>query len=262
MSKKKSTFDEKITSLQAVMTDTAKKIFTPDGTTQMVPATYADCRREINRLLVEICLGAEFEKKKDGAWTVKMCHKLPDRHQLADVSELLGSYIQQYERPLLDAFVSHGLMDRNGNVVNSQNPVAAAGMEIPPNGGTSTGVAAGPMSRRVTFIDDVSHKKIRDAAIGGGEFSGYLNMYLQVSDLVVMTANASRMRKKDRKKRMLIAGGIAIVVAAGVGVAAFLYCKHKKKSNEEMVDDLVTSAEDMCMDVSDTGVDDAPVVTL
>ncbi|MCM1439727.1 MAG: hypothetical protein NC131_11100 [Roseburia sp.] len=262
MSKKESNFNKKLNELNGVMTEVAKKIVNSNGTS-LTPDEYIDYRREINKRLVEICLGAEFTKGKDDSWNVKLNAKAPDTRELGEVSELLGSYITEYERPLLQAFVEGGLMDNDGNVIGSVGAnVAAAGMSIPARTANAVTSVGGPIHRRVTFIDDVSHKRIKEAVLGSGEFTGYLNMYLQVSDLVVMTANGAKLRKKDRRKKMMIIGGIVIVVAAGVGVGVWLYHKHKK-SGDELADTLDVPMEDITLNCeSDVSGDDAPVVTL
>lgn len=273
MSKK---FNEKLNNLKQTLTVAATAI---GSNTQLTPQVYSDThRREINKQLCELALGAEFKSKKDGKWSVNLKGKQPDGHQLAEVCELLQDYIVRFEEPLLAAFISNGMMDEYGNpIVQTPTPAVAAGMEIPPEQPVTPGVPAaapvaapqqpnmiaGPCNRRVAFIDKVNKKKLNEAVIGNGLNTGYMTMFLQPSDIVIMADNGRQLRKKSRKTMMLIAGGIVIAVAAGVAIA--MYVHSKKKNKADAAAELTASLEEMTVDLESGGMmdgDDAPVVTL
>lgn len=275
---KNNTFEQKMTQLSTLMNAAAAEIVGNGGVTSLTPQVYVDkYRREINRLLIEITTGCEFKKKeKDGMWTTKFSAHGASNKELGEVAELLGSYITQYENPLFNSFVAAGMMDANGNILMQQaanNAAAAAGMSIPPQQGVQ-GVqqvtpGTGTMGNyRVTFIEKPSRKNMKDAIMGSGSFCGYLSLYIQVADLVIMSANADKMRRNN-KRMMMIIGGVVLVAAAGVGIAIYVNHRRKKKDVDDAVD-MAMECENMDVDCEDMGVScetmdidsDVPVVTL
>lgn len=244
MSKRKF-YDNRIQKLKDIMAEAGAKISVANdnGPTISIEEYVNSYRTSMNMILIELGLGGEFTEGKKG-YQMKFNHKMMNRAELAEVTSLLDRYITGIEIHAINHWVA-------SSAPAEDDPAADMGIpESRPAG--------------VTVLDKVTKKSLMRAIMGEGGVAGYSRMYLTPADVNVIIANGEKMRKKQKRTMMMIAGGIAIVVAAGVAVGIMLYRKNRKKSLDEEIQE---SLDVVDIDLEGEGtespeLDDAPHVDL
>lgn len=188
----------------------------------------------LNLLLIETLIGAEFTqsdgKNGKGDYKLKFNHRLPSKSDVADISAIMGEFIKNVENPFMEQF---GAADEDSN------------MGIP------------TASLR---LEKVNTKSMKDLIFGSGCTT---NRMINAIDCVQLAAVGEQLRKKTIRNRVLIVGGIALVITGGTAVGMNLYKKHKDKADDAGDDTPVVDidADDMPeVNLDDSG--DMPVVTI
>ena len=195
-------------------------------------------RADLNAHIIQFAVGGEIielKGKKAGQNTFKFNKGLPTKAQIADVADVVNTFIANVENPyLLSLNKADGIDD----------------MDIP----TGDVYAA-----NVKPLEKARNKELR-AKILGTEGVAYYQMKLSGLDVITLAGIGEEARKRANFTTAIIVGGI-VVVLAGAGVAGYLIYENKKNKEEEPAvdtDDIV----DVDPDEVDIDPDDAPEVVL
>lgn len=206
---------------------------------------YRSKRVELNKQLIQVLIGGKFvQSEKTGEWKVKFNESLPTRSELAEVMKIMEDFVKNVEGPVMDAIIAAATADD--------------GMEIPPREEDNFGLPK---------IEKINTKKVREYILGGAGNDPLYNIMIGVADCMEIAALGEDLRKHQNMNKMLIAGGIVLILT-GAAVAMWVSSNNKKDGEVEDgdCDDLLVevdmdSDEFPVVDI-DSATDDCPVVTL
>jgi len=198
-------------------------------------------RLVLNLMLIEALTGAEISRveggKANGDYKIKFNRRLPKPNELAQIAGIVDKFIAEIENPFIARFT----------VADPEN------MDIP--------VGEGGSSIR---LEKINKKAMKELIFGGGA-DAMTNRMINAIDCVTLAGIGADLKKKIIRNRVLIVGGIAMVITAG-GVIG--YNVYKKKNSDGCdnapVDEpaVEIGGDDMPeVNVDDT-TGDAPVVTI
>lgn len=197
----------------------------------------------LNMAIIQALIGAEVQKpKKEGKeYRLKFNHKLPSRTELAEIVELLNNeFIAKIENPFLDSLYPDHEVNTAAEGADDDD------MEIVEDTGFSTTYS------NVPTVEKWNGKKLKDYIFGYDGKSAMSKAFLTGIDCMKIAAIAEDVRKKSKRNRMLIIGGIALVITGGV-VAGIVIHEHNKKDDAD-IDDMIDDIDDI--DIDDVDVDD------
>lgn len=191
-------------------------------------------RMTLNLTIIQAVFGCEFDKpKKKDNYKVKFNHKLPTSDELATITRLINDFVTYVENPFLAK-----------NYSNNECAVQTIeDMEIPvrceyPN---------------LPELEKVNSKKINEYIFGNNAIS---MIPIGAMDIVELAAVAEKIKKVKTRNRMLLIGGIAIVLTGGaIATAAVVRSKMKNKNAENDIDP-DADLNEIDVDMSDIDVDD------
>lgn len=243
MSKKKTS---RIESIRKITTVDIPALMNGD---QVDPNQYMVKRLELNMSVIQLLIGGDFTEAKDGKeWKIKFNHKLPSRSELAEIARIMEDFVANVETPFMAA-VQRAASGATGN----------DDMSIPPQ------AALDPTARiGLPKIEKINAKKLKNYIFGYDGKPAMSRLMLNAADCLEIAVMGEDLRKKTNRNRMLIAGGIALLLTGGVAAAV---CIHKKnKKDEARLDDLCecgdVSINDSDMPDVEIDADDAPVVSI
>lgn len=241
---KKTTMKEKVNQIRSMaLSDIPASINRPEGSFD----DYKSRRIALNLSIIQVLIGAEMPDRKDdgGEWKLKFNSRLPDRSELADIIDIVDTFVNEIENPYLNSFAN--------NTVSTEND-----MNIPPRDGFSPDTV-----RAVPKIEKINAKKLKNYIFGYDSKDAISRVYLNASDCIKVSALGEELRKKTNRNKMLIVGGIALLITGGT-VAAICIRNYNKKAEREidgMIDLSVESDNIPTMDMSED-TDDVPTVTI
>lgn len=205
-------------------------------------------RLELNMSVIQFLIGGDFTEAKGGKeWKIKFNHKLPSRSDLAEVARIMDDFVANVEAPFMAAVQRAATGGDN-----------ADDMSIPVN------AALEPAHVGLPKIEKINSKKLKNYIFGYDGKPAMSRLMLNAADCLEIAVMGEELRKKVNRNRMLIAGGIALLITGGA-VAAVCIHKRNKKSEEEL-DDLIECGDvninDSDMPTAEIDADDAPVVSI
>lgn len=207
------------------------------GKFEDVNAYISSSRTALNILLVEAMLGCEIKTKGDGK--VKFNHRLPRKKDIAEVCELLEDFIENVENPLLAHLT--GMIDED-----SEETTVVPKFEMKINGKV----------QRVRMLDKPSNKKLKKEIFDKDMIR---NVKIDVNDCLNLASMGEDARNKANRNKMLIVGGIAILIT-GTAVAGLMIYHHMKDDDLSVGDELVDGDIPDIIDMDDIG--DIPQVDI
>lgn len=193
-------------------------------------------RAALNNLIIEAMLGCEItvgatEKENK----VKFNHHLPSMAQVREVVNIVDDFIANVENPMLAALINAGQAESDDLAIPQEFELKI-GDEV----------------QRVTMIDKVSNKKLKSEI-----FERRLMQTVKMTgkDVLALAALGQEARKRSCRNKMLIIGGIQILLLGGL-TAALIVRKVTKKHEDDNMENIDVSAEDVPeVDLSDADVD-------
>lgn len=241
MSKKKTS---RIESIRKITTVDIPTLMNGD---QVDPNQYMMKRLELNMSVIQFLIGGDFTEAKDGKeWKIKFNHKLPSRSDLAEIARIMEDFVTNVESPFMAA-VQRAAGGNTGDDMSipqaSLEPAAHVGLPK---------------------IEKINAKKLKNYIFGYDGKPAMSRLMLNAADCLEIAVMGEELRKKTNRNRMLIAGGIALLITGGVVAAV---CIHKKsKKDEDRLDDLCecgdVSINDSDLPDVEIDADDAPVVSI
>lgn len=206
-------------------------------------AMYEEYRMELNRAIIQACIGGEFTQNSKGENKIKFNKSLPTTNELAEIISLMDVYVKTVEIPYLNSidYVGDDDYDEDMSIPNSLE-IASAGSGI-------------------INIDKVNNKKVTNYIFGKNGYDPIMKYMLNASDIMKIAAIGVDLRKKTNRNTMIIIGGISIAVAAGIGYALYKYNSDKNDIDKSM-NDVDLDDSEIELDEVDIDLDDAPVVSL
>lgn len=241
MSKKKTS---RIESIRKITTVDIPALMNGD---QVDPNQYMMKRLELNMSVIQFLIGGDFTEAKDGKeWKIKFNHKLPSRSDLAEIARIMEDFVANVEGPFMAA-VQRAATGNNGDDM----AIPQASLEP----ATHIGLPK---------IEKINAKKLKNYIFGYDGKPAMSRLMLNAADCLEIAVMGEELRKKTNRNRMLIAGGIALLITGGVVAAV---CIHKKnKKDEDRLDDLCECGDvnisDSDMPDVEIDADDAPVVSI
>lgn len=201
-------------------------------------------RRDINNKIFGICFGAAFVPSKDNnKLKMNLKYPLPTMTQVAQLAELIDSYIQTVEVGTFGE--TFGVVDDDKTIPSR----STNGLHLVPD------------------MDSVSKKKIC-ADIVGWNGDGLQTDVIDGTDVMYLAGLGEQLRKKENRKRTLIVLGGVVVGVAAAGTVVFLMNEKKKKGhtcdgdNADIdVDDIDVIDDVPSVDI-DSSISDVPVVDI
>lgn len=228
-------------------------------TTQDIPAImkggqvdanqYMMKRLELNMSVIQFLIGGDFTEAKGGKeWKIKFNHKLPSRSDLAEIARIMEDFVINVEAPFMEAV-----------------QCAAAGggedddMSIPINATLEPTAHVG-----LPKIEKINTKKLKNYIFGYDGKPAISRLMLNAADCLEIAVMGEELRKKVNRNRMMIVGGIALLITGGAVAAVCIHKKNKKAEEEldELIDCGDVSISDSDMPVAEIDADDAPVVSI
>lgn len=221
--------------------ETIKKLATEEipamiaaGTTEQL---YNAKRAELNAHVIQLCVGGEIvdlKGKKEGQSTFKFNKALPSKAVVAEVADVINTFIANVENPYLSALNQADGVDD---------------MSIP---------SGDVYAANIKPLEKAKNKDLK-AKILGTEGIAYYQMKLSGLDVITLAGIGEEARKRANTTKALIIGG-AVILLAGAGVAGYFIYENKK--NKEEAPEVDTDIVDVDPDDVDIDPDDAPEVVL
>lgn len=237
MSKK---IETRIQEIQAQM-DQIKAATT--GTTELAYKDYLGQRVGLNLLIISTMLGATVKKSKKEKFEFKFDKKLPNKSELATIIEKVNQFVTDVEIPYLDG-------------ISVEVEESEEDMSIPPKATAQVEVGG----CNVPVVEKWNPKKARDYIFGYDGKNAMSQAMLNSLDFIKIAGIGEELRKRSNRNRMLLIGGIAIVVVGGVCVGIAIH--EHNKNDDEWTDDLNDFESEDLDDVASEDLDDAPSVSL
>lgn len=213
---------------------------------------YNEARCVLNNHLIQALIGGEFVENKKGPehHNIRFCHALPTRQELSEIVQIMDIFTKTVEMPFMEELYA------------SDDP---DDMNIPPRNSNLSHAFAGS---GINKIEHITAKNLKNYVFGYDGQVALIEIMLSAADCMQIAAMGEDLRKRTNRNKMLIIGGIALVVTGGI--AAGMYISSKKDRDgevPEIEDNTIDNIDDIGVDVDDvTGVeinsDDAPVVTI
>ncbi|MCM1220116.1 MAG: hypothetical protein NC548_37060 [Lachnospiraceae bacterium] len=222
-------------------------------TTTDIPAliNHPDCdakmyfqkgRLVLNLMLIEALIGAEIKKdegkKAKGDYVIKFNRHLPTASELGEIVDIVDTFVTEVETPFLDRIA-------------------------PMQSGDDMGI---PQKSNIR-LEKLNKKSMYDLIFNGGN-DAMTNRMINTVDCVQLAGIGEQLRKKTIRNRVLIVGGVALVIT-GAGMVGYNMYKKKHEGNNENSGDvndgpMVDIGGDDMPDVNigDDSTGDAPVVTI
>ena len=153
-------------------------------------------REAVNKIAIQLLVGAEIYANKKGEEKIKFNQSLPTLMQINEIATVMDL------------------------LVNSENDVFGKeddDMQIP--------------GFQIPVIEKVSNKKLGSAIIGTNAPS-IANIYFGGTDCIKIAALGQEARKRANLIKFIIVAGSVVVVAGGVTAAAIVISKKKNKADE------------------------------
>lgn len=219
---------------------------------------YLKGRIALNMAVIQALIGAEFQKpKKDGKeYRLKFNGKLPNRNELAEIVTMLNDFIGEVENPFLETLYALPETD-----AEAEGEVSAEDddMEIVPEGELCESNV-----NHIPTVEKWDGKKLKNYIFGYDGKSALSRAMLTATDCIRLSAIGEEVRKKQNRNKMLIIGGVALLITGGV-VAGVVIHNHNKKDDKDL-DDMIDDIDDVDVDGDidvDTDIDvddDVPTV--
>lgn len=216
---------------------------------QVDPNQYMVKRLELNMNVIQLLIGGEFTEGKDSKeWKIKFGSKLPSRSDLAEIARIMEDFVTNVEAPFMDA-----VRRAASGAANNDD------MSIPPQATLDPNARVG-----LPKIEKINAKKLKNYIFGYDGKPAMSRLMLNAADCLEIAVMGEELRKKTNRNKMLIAGGIALLITGGVVAAV---CIHKKsKKAEKELDDLCEcgdiNVDDADIPVAEIDANDAPVVSI
>ena len=162
---------------------------------------YNERRVEINVLLIEIALGAEFTEKKDGSFAVKFNKPLPTKEECAMAYTVIDTFVKSVE---------------SGDAEEDDD------MQIPLN-----------IGNQLPAVEKISAKVLKNIIFGGDGTTSILQLRLNGNDFIELSVWGEKLHKKKIFWTWLIVGASSAVVIGGGITAGVIIAKHCKKAEKE-----------------------------
>ena len=236
MSKKKeSRFTKKQIEAIRLMTETTIPARANAGYYTDLNAYVNGSRKELNTLLVQAMMGCEL---KDGK--AKFNHRLPKRGEVAEICTLITDFIDRVENAIIVGLSAPQPAD--GTDPNAGSDMAVPKMDIKING----------QVHRVDLIEKVNYKKLKKELFDRDLLTVCM---MNAGDCLRLAEMAEKARKKDSRNKMLIAGGIVLVLTGAAVAGVVMYNKHKNHEDDLKVGDEVVDG-----DIPEIGDGDIPEI--
>lgn len=197
---------------------------------------FTEKRVELNINIIQALLGAEVVIPKNTAKSAKLKfrHRLPNVSEVAEICDILATYITDVEETFLSAL---------------QNMKQAADdMTIP----------AGIIKfQPVELIEKPTNKKLSEMALNGNGGVAFSQIALTPMDIMNISKMAYEARSRENKKIIMLSAGVVVTVAVAASLYFFVLKKDKAVESEEVV----TEGIDEEIDV-DLETEEIPVVTI
>lgn len=215
-------------------------------TDPLIEVKVHEARQVLNLTIIQTVLGAEIiNGKKDDKIKLRFINKLPSVSQLSEITAIVSEYTDKYEAPFY----------AKNQVVSEADDT----IDIP-----EEGQAVAAVYPKLMDIDKISKKKVKEELFVNGAASTFLD----ANAVLLIASWGEQLRKKQNRNIALIAGGVTLLITAGVVTAVII---GRKKSNcscdgaGDNIDDIIDGIDDVIDDpeTADTiDPDDAPVVEL
>ena len=194
-------------------------------------------RSKINISLITLLIGCDFKAPRNENKMAKVSYKypLPTKKELSTIIGILNVFIDTIEIPYLN-----GMGVNNNDICDDS--VADEDMDIPDESEIDSSFVN--CTYNVKFIDKINTKQMKSMVFGTEGEEPITTMYLNAMDVVSIAAMGEDLRKRVNRNRLLIAGGITLAIAAGIGAGIYIYNKNKKEDDinidgiEESDDDI------------------------
>lgn len=187
----------------------------------------------LNLLLIETLIGAEITvdsgKNAKGDYKIKFNRRLPTATELATICGIVSKFIKNVEGPFTSKF--------------TDDPMGI------------------PEDDSEIELEKINAKSMKDLVFG----SGLINRMINSVNCVQLASIGDQLRKKTIRDRVLIVGGIALVITGGTIVGINMYKKHKEKEAGEANTDGAPDVDLESGDMPEINMDDeadAPVVAI
>lgn len=236
MSKKK-IVRERINNISTIATKTIPAIVNAETVDCQA---YNDARLDLNNNLIQVLIGGDFVQAKKGQeeYNIKFCHALPNCQELAEILQIMDVFTKTVEIPFMEELTA----DDDAN-----------DMDIPPKKINLSYAFAGS---GISKIENITSKNLKNYIFGYDGKNALREIMLSSIDCIQIAAMGEDLRKKTNRNKMLIIGGIALVVTGGIATAMYV---NKKRSDN---DDVIDSEVDDIMDIDEIGVDDVTGVEI
>lgn len=199
---------------------------------------YNDARMQLNKVIIQACIGGEFKQNKKGNNSIAFTKKLPSVKELAEIVNMMDVFMKTTELPYLKEMTT--ISDNEDDI------------EIPSE------IEYGPVGSGIIEIENINSKKLRNYIFGKDGNEAIMKYILNTSDIIQLVSIGKDLRKKRNRNMMLMIGGIALVVTGGVAFA--VYKNNKSKDGCDGIDDI--DVGDVDVDDIDADIDEAPVVEI
>ena len=199
---------------------------------------FNDCRLVLNIMVIQALTGAEYDPSKvgkDGKYKVSFNGALPTTSEVAEIAEIIDAYIETVEDNFLSS-VSTSPDDMSINAI--------------PDGSPS-----------IKLNNKVNKKNLTNIIFGYDGQQAICKMLIDSADVIRIAALGEELRKKRNRNRILIIGGITLLVAAGAGAGYYFY--NKNHNDNDAIDTDADVNVDEIPDDPDVRIDDeTPIVEI
>lgn len=232
---------EQLTEIERFTTQVIPGIIENEGSD---PDDYNEARMQLNKVIIQACIGGEFKKTKKGDNRISFTKKLPTTKELSKMVDMMDTFIRSYELPYL----------KDMAIAESEDD----DIEIPSDNEL---IELAIMGTGINSIEKINGKKLTNYIFGKDGCEPVMKYILNTSDIIKLASIGKDLRKKRNRNLMLMAGGIALVVTGGVAFAVY-----KSNKNKNDIDDIIDEIDVDDIDVDeidvDVDADEAPVVEL
>ena len=202
---------------------------------------FNDCRLVLNIMVIQALTGAEYDPAKvgkDGKYKVSFNGALPTTSEIAEIAEILDTYIANVE----DNFLSLASVDIDDDMSIDDTPAAGRETTINP-------------------IEKINKKNLTNSIFGYDGQQAICKMLIDSADVIRIAALGEELRKKRNRNRMLIIGGITLLVAGAAGAGYYFY--NKNHDDADSSNDIDVNPDVIPMDDPEVSIDDeTPVVEI
>lgn len=227
---------EQVKEIKRITTEVIPNIISIESEAQL--ENYNDARMQLNKVIIQACIGGEFKQNKKGDNHITFTKKLPSKKELAEIVNIIDVFMKTTELPYLKDM--------------SEFTDDADDIEIPNE------IEYGPIGSGIIEIEKINNKKLTNYIFGKDGNEAIMKYILNTSDIIQLASIGEDLRKKRNRNMMLLIGGVALVLAGGVAFA--VYKNNKNKNSCDAIDDIDIGEVDI--DDIDDDIDEAPVVEI